>query len=88
MREYGPWWDSRFDGTNLDQYRRLPDHNTGYDHFIDLKFDHFVYLYTVYVYETFNPGAVTAIYAGSTLCLSIYTFNTYQDICYVNYEMI
>ena len=65
MREYGPWWDCRFDdGTNLDQYRRLPDHGTGYDHFIDLKFDHFVYLYTVYVYETFNPGAITAIYAG------------------------
>jgi len=62
-RQYGPWWDSRYK-YDLDKYRLFPEHSTGYDHFIDLKFEHSVFLYTVYVYETFNPGAIVAIYSG------------------------
>ena len=39
MREYGPWWDSRY-RDDSGQYANLSDFGTGFDHFIDLKFEH------------------------------------------------
>jgi len=61
MRDYGPWTNHPKD---LGE-KKSPDFRTGYDHFIDLKFEHSVYVYSVYVYETFHPGAITAIFGGN-----------------------
>ena len=33
--------------------------------FIDLKFEHSVFVHGVYVYETLNPGSVIAIWASN-----------------------
>ena len=66
MKEYGPWWElspsrKMFPKNNASSC----DHKSSYDNFIDLKFDHSVYVYAVYVYETFNPGAITGIFGGN-----------------------
>ena len=61
MKEYGPWWSHMKDFKG----KRSPDYFTGFDDFIDLKFEHSVYVYSVYVYETFLPGAITAIFGGN-----------------------
>ena len=33
--------------------------------FIDLRFEHSVFVHGVYVYETLNPGSIIAIWAGN-----------------------
>lgn len=66
MKEYGPWWDICPSGRMFSKSKyTFNDHKLSYDNFIDLKFDHSVYVYAVYVYETFNPGAITGIYGGN-----------------------
>ena len=34
------------------------------DNFIDIKYEHCVYPIRIHVYETYNPGGITAIWAG------------------------
>ena len=66
MKDYGPWWQNCPSG-NISSSSKdsLNDPDLSFDNFIDLKFDHSVYVYAVYVYETFNPGAITGIYGGN-----------------------
>ena len=42
-----------------------------YHNYIDLRFEHSVYVSAVYIYETFNPGSVFAVWAGKDLSLPI-----------------
>ena len=37
------------------------------DNFIDIKYEHSVYPIRIHIYETYNPGGVTAIWAGIPL---------------------
>ena len=65
MKEYGPWWEICPSGKMFPKSKdNSNSKESTFDNFIDLKFDHSVYVYAVYVYETFNPGAITGIYGG------------------------
>ena len=67
MKEYGPWWEQCPSGRMFPKVNFNSSHrDVSFDNFIDLKFEHSVYVYAVYVYETFNPGAITGIYGGNS----------------------
>ena len=57
------------------QFRRPYGHQDlcrRYENFIDLKYDHEVFVNAVYIYETFNPGSVIAIWGGHNILKIIF----------------
>lgn len=63
MRTYGNWWNeapSRRETFMSQNYGKIISHD-----FIDITFDDAVYPFQVSIYETYNPGSVVRIWAGS-----------------------
>jgi len=66
MRDYGPWWTESPSGKvwrtryKCPKRRKIQSGN-----FIDIKYEHSVYPIRIHIYETYNPGGVSAIWAGN-----------------------
>ncbi|XP_023324560.1 F-box/LRR-repeat protein 4 [Eurytemora carolleeae] len=66
MRDYGPWWKDCPSGKVWRKPFNSPKSNIKPpDNFIDIKYEHCVYPIRIHVYETYNPGGITAIWAGN-----------------------
>jgi len=67
MRDYGPWWIDCPSGQAWRQpvkcarQSRMPQSTN----FVDIKYEHAVYPIRIHIYETFNPGGVSGIWAGN-----------------------
>jgi len=67
MRDYGPWWIDCPSGQAWRQpikcarQSRMPQSSN----FVDMKYEHAVYPIRIHIYETFNPGGVSGIWAGN-----------------------
>ena len=63
LRQYGKWLDLSPGGVFSTRIRGNSSKKSSKE-FIDLRFEHSVFVHGVYVYETLNPGSIIAIWAG------------------------
>jgi len=63
LRQYGKWLDLSPGGVFSTRVRGNSSKKSSKE-FIDLRFEHSVFVHGVYVYETLNPGSIIAIWAG------------------------
>lgn len=75
MRDYGRWWEKCPSGRLRQKLRRSTcnvaedeidevSDDEWADNFLELRFEHSVFVHAVYVYETFNPGSIVSIWGG------------------------
>eukprot|EP00088_Acartia_fossae_P021172 TRINITY_DN22663_c0_g1_i11.p1 TRINITY_DN22663_c0_g1~~TRINITY_DN22663_c0_g1_i11.p1 ORF type:complete len:601 (-),score=50.87 TRINITY_DN22663_c0_g1_i11:588-2390(-) len=67
MRDYGPWWAQSNSGKIWRQPIKCTRsrENPRASNFVDIKYEHAVYPIRIHIYETFNPGGVSGIWAGN-----------------------
>lgn len=73
VREYGNWHKLSHNGKSYDVLRShksplclLRPCCEQLVTFIDLRYAHSTFIHAIYIYETFNPGAVVAIWGGKS----------------------
>ncbi len=65
MRSFGRWKEKSPGGELSSKIRSATkDEVCSYGEFIDLQFDHSVWVHGIFVYETLNPGSIVEIWAG------------------------